>query len=397
VKSPFLHMILGTVTAALLSANSLHAEETNINVSFLKNLPEKALEERELYSKPNEYFLKKLDDPQTVIDGQTLHPKLQYEFQERRKQRKAKNIDYNKWLFDTFNKPEGREWLLKAAEQNWVKMAEDVGPMAKVEDIMIDAPYEKIRVRVYWPEDPETQTSPKPGLLYFHGGGYIMSTSESVEPQSKILAKEGDMVVISVNYHLAPDHKFPASHYDAFAAYDWVVANAEKLGINPDQIGLAGDSAGGNLSAVISDTQAKTQGHMPKAQLLYYPFTDADYTTYRSYELFGNGYGLDKNFMKTATDMFLTDASDKTHPWLTLTKSVAFDKQPATIVATAGFDPIRDQGKLFADKLAEAGVDVTYQHYPSLNHGFLEASHVIDDAKKACFETARSMGELLRK
>lgn len=364
--------------------------------SFLEWLSEKQLQERAFYGQPNAYFIEQLDEPQLVLDNQTLHPKLQYEFQERIKSRKEKGPDfnYNEWLNSLFNTPKGRTWLLRTAEQNWIKMAEDVGSMAKVEDVMINVGTQDIRIRIYWPEVSE---EPLPGLLYFHGGGYLMASSEAVEPQAKILAKEGKMVVASVNYRLAPEHKFPVAHEDALAAYDWFVQNAVKLGINPSQIGVAGDSAGGNLSAVISEEQIREGGQVPKAQLLYYPFIDAHHERYPSFEMFGNGYGLDKNFIKMATQMFLSSPADMDHRWLNLNDTVTFEKHPTTIVATAGFDPIRDQGLIFAKKLEAAGVSVFAENYASLNHGFLEASHTIDDAKDACFKTARLMGELLRK
>lgn len=364
--------------------------------SFLKWLDKEQLEERSYYAQPNSYFLEKLDEPQLVRDGQTLHPKLQYEFQERIKARKAKGegFNYNEWLKGLFDTPKGREWLLRTGEQNWIKTAEDVGPMAKVEDITISANNRDIRIRIYWPEASEVSL---PGLVYFHGGGFLMASSEAVEPQAKILAKEGKMVVASVNYNLAPDHKFPAAHEDALAAYDWFVENAASLGVNSAQIGVAGDSAGGNLSAVISEEKIRTGGTIPKAQLLYYPFTDAKHDKYPSFDLFGDGYGLDKNFIKMATLMFLADPVDVEHPWLNLNDTANFAKHPTTIVATAGFDPIRDQGRVFAEKLEAANVDVFYKNYASLNHGFLEASYTIDDAKDACFKTARMMGELLRK
>lgn len=119
--------------------------------SFLSWLNEEQLEERAYYAQSNDYFLKKLDEPQLVRDGQTLHPKLQYEFQERIKSRKAKGPDfnYNDWLKSLFETPRGREWLLRTAEQNWIKMAEDVGPVAKVEDITITANDRDIRIRLY--------------------------------------------------------------------------------------------------------------------------------------------------------------------------------------------------------------------------------------------------------
>lgn len=352
-------------------------------------------DDRAYMAQPNAFFEARLDDPPVVVDGQTLHPKLQYEFQERRKERAASGRDYNSWLNETWATPEGRAWLRAAVDTNWTKFAHDIGPVGRTEDIAIPGPRGDIRARVYWPD--AEQGAPKPMLMYFHGGGYLIASIEAVEPQAKILAVEGDLIVVSVDYALAPEHPFPAAHLDALAAFDWLAANAARLGGDPQRLGVGGDSAGGNLAIVIADERARLGKPPPKAQLLYYPFTDAHTQRYPSYDLFGDGFGLDKNFIRTATQAALRTPADRDHRWLTPLRAADHARQPKAVIATAGFDPIRDQGVLFADALRDAGVTVMHTHYPSLNHGFLEASGVIDDARRACFETARQIGAMLRR
>lgn len=363
--------------------------------TFVARLPAEALEERAFMSQSVSFFEERLEEPPVVLEGQKLHPKLQYEFQEQAKRRAASEVDYNDWLFEIWSTAEGRQRLRDAVDVNWVKMAHDTGPVVATSDHRIDGPGGSLRLRSYRPKAAPPE-QPLPGLLYFHGGGFLMASIEAVEPQAQILATEGNLVVVSVDYRLAPEHTFPAAHEDALAAYQWLVSNAEKLGIDPARIGVGGDSAGGNLAAVISDEQARRGGPVPKAQLLYYPFTDGDTARYESYHTFGEGFGLDQDFISRATRAFMRSPEDLQHRWLTLVDSVDFARQPPSVVATAGFDPIRDQGRRYAEKLAAAGVPVDYRHYPSLNHGFLEASATIDDARKACFETARLIGGLLR-
>ena len=351
------------------------------------------LMERAFMQLPNLVIESFLEQPAIELDGQTLHPKLQLEFQERAKARAQSDGNYLDRLMNTWKTTAGKQALRQAAERNWVKMAFDVGTVGPVKDVQIPGPNGPIRARIYWPETAAGGV--KPALLYFHGGAFLMSSIESVEPQAKILAREGDMIVVSVDYRLAPENRFPAAHEDALAAFEWLVANAESLGSASDRLGVGGDSAGGNLSIVIADEQVRRGGVVPKAALLYYPFTDAYTENYRSYELFGNGFGLDQDFIRMATDMVLADPKDKDHRWMRPLYTVDFARQPPAVVATAGFDPIRDQGIAFAQKLAAAGVQTIHKHYPSLNHGYLETSGTIDDAYIACFETAKIFGELM--
>ncbi len=387
----------GLAAIAMLSAcsaGSVSKPEDTPPSPFLAQLSEKDLKLRAFMSQPKSYFESRLDTPPVEKEGQVLHPKLQFEIEERQRSRKDRGItDYNGWMMDLWSKPEGRKWLRDTAATNWVKMAYDIGPASRTQDFTIEGPNGALRMRVYWPDMAANEM--RPVLLYFHGGAYLIGSIEAVEPQMQILVKEGDMIVVSVDYSLAPEHVFPAAHKDALAAWDWLQENLADIGGNPDQVGVGGDSAGANLAITIANEQVKAGKRAPKAQLLYYPFTDSDSEAYSSFEVFGNGYGLDKDFIRIATKAVVADEADLQHPWLRVVHSVDHARQPPALIATAGFDPIRDQGIAYAERLKQAGVQVDYRHYPSLNHGFLESSAVIDDAYQACVETARDVARLL--
>ncbi len=362
---------------------------------FILALDEKQLAQREAMSRPNSWFEAHLTNPPVMLDGQTLHPKLQYEIEERERSRKERGItDYNGWLMGLWAKPDGRAWLRKAAAQNWVKMAYDAGVPARTQEFQIPSSGRDIRAKVYWPDMEEGET--RPAILYFHGGAFLMANIEAVEPQMQIIVKEADMVVVSVDYSLAPEHVFPSAHLDALAAWDWLQVNAAKLMIDANSIGIGGDSAGANLAVVVANEQILANKPTPKAQLLYYPFTDSRSEKYSSFELFGNGFGLDKHFIRLATQAAVKDVSDLEHPWLRIIDNVNYGRLPPAVVATAGFDPIRDQGIVFAENLDAAGVHIVHQHYPSLNHGFLESSGVIDDAYTACVESVQAFMQLMQ-
>lgn len=375
------------------STHDIVFTDVDQSLSLEESLSEKDRQYRSAAMQDESWFIDRLDEEQLVLEGQKLDPKLQFEFQERRKSRADAKVDYNDWLFKIWSTEKGRKGLRDAVDVNWVRTAYDIGTLKSIQDFVIPGPDgNDIEARIYKPEGD----MPKPALIYFHGGGYLMASIKAVEPQVKILAKKGDMVVISINYRLAPEAVFPAAQHDALAAWDFIVKHAEQLGIDPERIGVGGDSAGGNLAAIISEEQIRKGATPPKAQLLYYPFADAQMTRYKSFDIFGNGFGLDKNFIKRATESFLSSPDDKNHRWLDLVNSLSFDKHPPTIVATAGYDPIRDQGWALADKLEAADRQVVRKHYPSLNHGFLEASAAVEDARRACFDTAIIMGGLLR-
>ena len=277
--------------------------------SFVDLLPQKALDERKFMAQPQSWFLAHLDGPQTVLEGQTLNPKLQYEFQERVKSRAASGRDYNEWLNKIWAKPAGRQQLRDAVDINWTRTAYDVGKIGAIEDTNIPGPGGALPARIYRPQG----TGLKPALVYFHGGGFLMASYKAVEPQAKILAKEGDIIVISVNYRLAPENKFPAAQHDAIAAYRWVVANAAALGIDASRIGVGGDSAGGNLAAVVRRNKLRAKPAQGTVVLL--PVRRCDFERYDSYRVFGNGFGLDKQLLPRPPASFLPTGRQN-HRWL---------------------------------------------------------------------------------
>lgn len=352
--------------------------------------------ELELMQQPNAYFEARLQEPPVVIDGQTLHPKLQYEFEQRRAQRTASGVDYNEWLMRIWSTDEGRQRLRADVDRNWTFMAEQIAPLAREEVRHIpDGAGGEMRVRIY-STTPASQ-GPKPVLIYFHGGAFIMASAEAVEPQMRILATRGDVVVVNVNYRLAPEAPFPAAFEDGLVAYQWVLAHMDDIAGGAAPIGVGGDSAGGNIALVISDEARRNGWPMPAAQLLYYPVVDMNFEHYPSYELFGEGFGLDREFIGLATRQVVTEDAMLSHRWLNPLNQADLSAMPPSIIVAAGFDPIRDHAIVLADRINESGGRAELVRASSLNHGFLEVSGVIDDAQRICHDTAEAIGALLRR
>jgi acetyl esterase len=264
--------------------------------------------------------------------------------------------------------------------------------MAKTEDRQIAGPGGSLKIRIYTPRTPEQ--GPLPGLVYFHGGGWFFGSIEAVDRAVRLIANEAKVMVISADYRLAPEHKFPSAQDDAYAIFRWAQANADKLGMDPARIGIGGDSAGGQMSVVTSLRLRDRHEPMPAFMLLYYPAVDRD-QNYRSWQLFGEGYGLDRSFSQGVLAIYYKDA-DLNSQDVSPLRAASLAGLPPAIIATAGFDPLRDSGHAFAGKLMAQGVPVIYKNYSSLMHGFMQQSGTVDDAELACNETARWFGERLR-
>lgn len=215
---------------------------------------------------------------------------------------------------------------------------------------------------------PNEESASMPLLVFFHGGGWIYGGLDSHDAPCRVLAERAGVRVLAVAYRLAPEHPFPAAHEDAMAAYRWVVENAESLGADPQRLAVGGDSAGGTLAAAVANTAAREDLSLA-FQLLVYPATDATRTT-RSFDLFGHGFYLTREFMQLANESYLPDIADRRDP----RASPLFDDVPAGLapvyVVTAGFDPLRDEGEAYARKLADAGVEVEMQRFADQIHGF---------------------------
>ncbi len=241
---------------------------------------------------------------------------------------------------------------------------------------------------------PTAASSPGPLLVFLHGGGWVYGDLDSHDPPCRFLAERSGVRVLSIDYRLAPEHPFPAACDDAIAAYRWVVENSGGLGADVTRLGVGGDSAGGNLAAVTALEAAKVG--LPVAfQLLVYPVTDASQES-GSRRLFGSGFYLTEEFLDQCRHQYLPDPSMCQDPRVS---PVLTDVPPGlapAYVATAGFDPLRDEGEAFARKLAEAGVEVELRRFPDQIHGFLNVVGVGRSARAASAEIAARLAVGLR-
>ena len=261
--------------------------------------------------------------------------------------------------------------------------------LARVEERKIGGPAGEMPVRIYTPEAKGST----PLLVYFHGGGWVIGTLDTHDGVCRHLAKQSQAVVVSVDYRLAPEHKFPAAAEDCYAATCWAADNAASLGADPKRLAVGGDSAGGNLAAVVS-LMARDRGK-PKIgfQMLIYPVTDHAYET-ASYRDNADGYLLTKDAMVWFWNHYLTGAGDSANAYASPLRAKSFTGLPPAMVVTAEFDPLRDEGEAYAAKLREAGVPVKLKRYDGLVHGFFSMIGFFDQAKQAVGEAAAEIKAL---
>ena len=262
-----------------------------------------------------------------------------------------------------------------------------------VRNLQIDGAEGKIGARFY--ATPE-RGGPHPLLVYYHGGGFVLGDLDSHDGVCRSLCVHGGVDVLAVDYRLAPEHPFPAGVDDARAAFEWAQANAADLGSDPTRIAVAGDSAGGNLAAVTAMTMARSLAPPPIAQLLIYPITDYQ-VKHPSYELVGEGFLLSQALMEWFGVQYLgggrgSGAAELADPRLSPLQADDCSGLPRAVVATAGFDPLRDEGEAYAGAMQAAGCEVIVRRFPDLIHGFASMSAVSPSARSALVE----LGGLLR-
>ena len=257
-------------------------------------------------------------------------------------------------------------------------------PVAKVEDLLIPGPAGQIPVRVYTPQG----SGPFPVLVFFHGGGFAIGSIKNYDELCQALTNAASCMVVSVEYRLAPEHKFPAAVDDCYAATKWVAENANTIGGDPTRIAIGGDSAGGNLTAVIA-LMARERGTPPLVyQLLVYPATDFANDT-PSHRENADGYFLTEDDTVWFMNLYLRSEADANNPYASPLRAQDFSGLPPALVITAEFDPLRDEGEAYAARLSEAGVPVVCTRYNGMIHGFL--SMPFDQARKARQEVAANL------
>lgn len=244
-----------------------------------------------------------------------------------------------------------------------------------------------IDVRVYTPES----AGPHPMLVFYHGGGWMLGTLDSADDLCRGLCRRTNRVVVSVDYRLAPEHHFPAGLADAICVYRWCREYGEELGGDTDDIAVAGTSAGGNLATSVArfSTEFK-ETPVADHQLLLYPMLDCEHT-YDSYEENADAPFLVPEDVAWFWDNYLRHDVDTANPYAVPLAAPDVTELPPTTIATAGHDPLRDEAFVFADRLADAGVEVTEYHYPSLCHGFLSMADDVPAADSAFDDIASSL------
>ncbi len=263
-----------------------------------------------------------------------------------------------------------------------------------VRDLTADGPLGPIPLRVYRPAGVPAST-PLAVLVFFHGGGWVIGDLETHDVLCRQLTAGSGVSVVSVDYRLAPEHKFPAAVDDAWAATRWVVAHAGELAVDASRLAVGGDSAGGNLAAVVALLARDKGAPAIAVQVLIYPVTDLVGET-RSYRDFAEGYLLTREGMRWFIAHYLTAEAEAADWRASPIRAQSLAGLPAALIVTAGFDPLRDEGEAYAERLRDAGVRVDSVCYGGMIHGFVPMGRLLDTAGRAISLIAGSLSQALR-
>jgi acetyl esterase len=251
-------------------------------------------------------------------------------------------------------------------------------PVHDVTDRTIPTPDGDITVRVYRPGP----AAALPVLVFFHGGGWVIGSLETHDATARALANRAGCVVVSVNYRLAPEHRFPAAVDDAYATTDWIAEHADELGVDAARVAVGGDSAGGNLTAVVSQLARDLGRPALVFQLMIYPATDYEFDSVSMVEN-ATGYFLERDSMRWFYRQYLSDDADGADARVSPLRARDLSALPPAMIVTAEFDPLRDQGEAYAKRLADAGVEVDLRRYDGVFHGFFGMQAILETADQA--------------
>jgi acetyl esterase len=310
--------------------------------------------------------------PPVQIDGETLAPQVQLALAMLERRREPRP--------ETLAPPAARAARRRLA----AVYAGSPTPVGAVEELTIDGSV-PLRARHYAPGE---LGGPHPLLVYYHGGGFTYGDLETHDGVCRLLCRHAGAHVVAIDYRLAPEHPFPAAVDDARAALGWAWSNASGLGADPRRVGVAGDSAGGNLAAVVAQLGARDGRRAPVLQLLIYPATDFSRRRH-SRELFADGFLLTDSEMNWFETNYL--GPERTHardPRASPLLAEDLSGLAPALVVTAAFDPLRDEGEEYAEALRKAGTPVILRRFPGFIHGFIAAAGVSRSAREAVIEMA---------
>jgi acetyl esterase len=280
--------------------------------------------------------------------------------------------------YESVSPAEAREFYLQA------RFASNPEPpeLKSIEPLVIPSPAGPIPARIYTPVRLRKANDLAPCLVFFHGGGWVIGNLDSHDVVCRKLADEGQLIVISVDYRLAPEHKFPAAVDDAVAATRWIAGQAKRLGIDASRLMVGGDSAGGNLAAVVAISARDGDGPAIAGQVLIYPAVDfaMKHPSHREPE---TSVLLTHSVIKWFCGHYLNHAADGDDWRASPARATTLAGLPPAYVLTAGADPLRDEGDEYAERLKHAGVAVTYRHFPGQFHGFFTMGKLLPQANVA--------------
>jgi len=293
--------------------------------------------------------------------------------------------------------PRPRPWEmpLGASRKGFAGLMHMVGPkdvpVGKIENFKIPTERDAIRARSYAPV--AAGSAAMPALVYFHGGGFVVGDLDTHDGLCRLLAHEGGFRVIAVEYRLAPEHKWPAPLEDATAALTWIFENASALGVDAGRIAVGGDSAGGLLTACLTQAMRKT-GVAIAFQLLMFPATDLA-GHFASMEKFGVGYFMDRQTIEWNNSQVIPEDADRSSPKISPLRAKDFTGLPPAYVLLGGYDPLHDEGMAYAEKLRQAGVKVTVADYGDMVHCFIYLQTVLPQAHEAITAAAKAVRDAL--
>jgi len=294
---------------------------------------------------------------------------------------------------EALNLPQVWEAPIHVIRQNTQGRTVTSGPVEDIHEIshrFIPGPTSDLPIRIY---RPHTETD-APAIVYFHGGGWVLNFLDIYDASLARLANQSGTVIISVNYQKAPEHPFPIPFDDCYATLLWVIANSASLGIDASKIGVAGDSAGGNLASAVA-IKARDNAISLAFQILIYPCNDRNFNTH-SYKEHATGYGLSTQAMQWFWDQYLQGDAHDRNPYAAPTQATTFKGLAPAIIMTAEYDPLLSDGEKYAELLERDGVDVLYKVYEGMIHGFFTNLAVTPTAAQAIDFLARELKQLIQ-
>ena len=272
--------------------------------------------------------------------------------------------------------------IREALHKGTTKWSSKPIPFSNIKNMNIITASNQVSLRVYTPDNGDNF----PLIIYSHGGSFISGTVDDYEDVCRKLSKKSNAIVVSVNYRLAPENPFPAGLNDIYNVLQWVHKNAKSINADTSRICVAGDSAGGNLSAAVSQMSRDKSGPHIISQVLIYPCTNIYELKTKSWSYFGMNYNFKKNNFEKFISLYAPRVEDRKSGYASPLLSKNFKGLPNTLIITAEFDPLRDEGEAYGSKLKEAGVDVISTRYKGVTHGFISMGKITKKSDEAINE-----------